>query len=238
MTEIIIGARVKNKQKQVGVIVSVDDTYINVDFGNRTAKLQLDAFEKGFLKYENADLQDAIDRKIQQIKEEKDKEAEQQRLADEETKNVLKTMEDQAPVGTKFNSVSMRLDPAPVTLSSVKKKKHREKVQEIFNECDKDVEFFYDSFHPSMKYITPRAAPARTYGFFGLVHKPKDYRPKYFRSRYCAGFLTKYNDVYVFRVLSRNDVYTSGMYGGFTVANSDITEIIRILCIDGEIYYF
>ena len=61
MTEIIIGAKVINKLKQVGTIVYVDNTYIGVDFGNRTAKVQLDAFDKGFLKYENTDLQSAID---------------------------------------------------------------------------------------------------------------------------------------------------------------------------------
>ena len=237
MADIIIGERVINKQKQVGTIVSVDNTYICVDLGNRTAKLQLDAFDKGFLKYENADLQSTIDKKFQQIKEEEDKVAEGKRLAEEQAKNTRTMMEAQAPVGTKFNSVSIRLDPAPLTLASVKKK-HREKVQEIFNECDKDMGFFVDFFHPSMKYITPRSASVRTYGFFDFVHEPKDVRPTYFRSRYCVGFLTKYDNTYVLRVISRNDVYTPGMYGGFTVTNSDTTEILRIMCIDGEIYYF
>ena len=237
MAEIIIGERVTNKLKQSGTIVSVDDQHICIDFGNRTAKLQLDAFDKGFLKYENPNLQSAIDKGIEKIKEEKDREAEKKRLEDEKEKNILKMMEAEAPTGTKFNSVSMRLEPAPVTLSSVKKK-HREKVQKVFNECDKDMHFFGDSFNPRMKYVTPRAAPVRTFGYFDFVHEPKDVRPVYFRSRYSVGFLTKYDGVYVLRVLSRNDLYTSGMYGGFTVSNSDTTEILRILSIDGETYSF
>lgn len=237
MAEIIIGERVINKLKQVGTIVSIDNTYIVVDFGNRTAKLQLDAFDKGFLKYENTDLQSAIDKGIQQIKDEKDKEAEKKRLVDEQVQNARRMIEAQAPVGTKFNSVTIRLEPAPLTLASVKKN-HRDKVQNIFGKCDIDVEFFYNSFNPSMKYITPRSAPVRTYGFFDFVHESKEVRPTYFRSRYSVGFLAKYDDIYVLRVFSRNDLYTLGMYGGFTVSISDITEIIRIVCIDGEIYYF
>ena len=237
MAEIIIGERVTNKLKQSGTIISVDDQHICIDFGNRTAKLQLDAFDKGFLKYENPDLQSAIDKGIEKIKEEKDREAEKKRLEDEKEKNIIKMMEAQAPAGTNFNSVSMRLEPAPVTLSSVKKK-HREKVQKVFDECDKDMNFFGDSFNPRMKYVTPRAAPVRTLGYFDFVYEPKDVRPVYFRSRYSAGFLAKYDGVYVLRVLSRNDLYTSGMYGGFTVSNSDTTEIIRILSIDGETYSF
>ena len=225
MAEIFIGERVINKLRQVGTIVSVDDTCIVVDFGNRTAKLQLNAFDEGFLKYENTDLQSAIDKGIQQIREEKDKEIEEKRLAEEQAKNMRKMMEDQAPVGTKFNSVSIRLDPAPASFSSVKSK-HRKLVQEIFNECDKDINFYYDSFHPNMRYIVPR-----NYVF-------KYDHPVYLTSKYCVGFLAKYEGVYVLRVISRNDIYLPSKFGGGTVTNSDTTEIIRILYIDGEIYCF
>ena len=225
MAEIIIGEKVINKFKQVGTIVSVDNTYIGVDFGNRIAKLQLDAFDKGFLKYKNADLQSVIDKGIQQIKEEKDQEAEKKRLVEEQAKNLCKMMEAQAPAGTKFNSVSIRLDPAPASFSSVKSK-HKKLVQEIFSECDKDINFYYDSFHPNMKYIIPR-----NYSF--------SYdNPEYLRSKYCVGFLAKYANVYVLRVISRNDIYLPSKFGGGTVTNSDITEIIRILYMNGEIYYF
>ena len=225
MAEIFIGERVINKLKQVGTIVSVDNTYIGVDFGNRTAKLQLDAFDKGFLKYENTDLQSAIDKGIQQIREEKDKEIEKKRLADEQAKNMRKMMEAQAPVGTKFNSVSIRLDPVPASFSSVKSK-HRKLVQEIFNECDKDINFYYDSFHPNMRYIVPHN--------YVLTYD----HPEYLRSKYCVGFLAKYEDVYVLRVISRNDIYLPSKFGGGAVTNRDTTEIIRILYIDGEIYCF
>ena len=225
MTEIIIGERVLNKLKQVGTIVSVDNTYIYVDFGNRTAKLQLDAFDKGFLKYANADLQGEIDKGIRKIKEEMDKEAEKKRLAEEQAEKMRKMMEARAPIGTKFNSVSIRLEPAPASFSSVKSR-HKKLVQEIFNECDKDINFYYESFYPNMRYIVP-------YGYYF-----SDDNPQYLRSRYCAGFLTKYSDVYVLRVISRNDIYVPSSIGGGTVTHSDTTEIIRVLYIDGETYYF
>lgn len=223
MAEIIIGERVINKAKETGTIISHDDKYICVDFGNRTAKFPLSAFDQGFLKYEKTDLQTLVNKGIQQIKDEKDQEDEKKRLAEEKTKNVLRMMEAQAPAGTKFNSVSVRLDAASVTLSSFKKK-HKAKVQEVFNECDNDMEFFCDSFQPSMRYIVPR-----NYSYT---------RREYLRSRYCVGYVTKYSDTYVFRVISRNDIYTPGMYGGFTVTHSDTTEVIRVLCIDGEVYCF
>lgn len=225
MAEIIIGARVTNKMKQKGTIVSVDDQYICVDFANRIAKLQLDALDKGFLKYENADLQDAIDNGIRRAKEEKDKETEKKRLAAEKAKEACRKMEAQSPAGIKFNSVDIRLEPTPASFSSVKSK-HRKLAQEIFHECDKDINFYYDSFHPDMKYIVPR-----TYSF--------SYdNPEYLRSKYCVGFLAKYADVYVLRVISRNDIYLPSKFGSGTVTNSDTTEIIRILYIDGEMYCF
>lgn len=225
MAEIVVGERVVNKMKQVGTIVSVDDQCICVDFGNRTAKLQLDAFDNGFLKYENTDLQSAIDKGIQQIKEEKDKEAEKKRLAEEKARNMCRMMEAQAPIGTKFHSVSIRFEAAPASFNSVKSK-HKKLVQSIFNECDKDTAFYHESFHPTMKYVTPQV-----YSFTNTA-------PRYLKSKYRVGFLAKYSDIYVLRVLSRTDTYIVSGFGGITVTESDTTEIIRILYIDGETYYF
>ncbi len=223
MVDVIVGERVINKVGEIGTIVSFDDKYICVAYNSRTAKLQLDAFEKGFLKYENASLQDKINEGINEIKNKEEQETEERRIAKNKAQEECRRLEAQAPVGTKFNSVSVRLEPAPVSLSSVKKK-HKNLVQEIFNQCDKDIQVYYDMFHPSMKYI---------------IHTSYSFnRMDSFRSRYCTGFLTKYENTYVIRVFSRNDVYKPGIMGGFTVTSSDTTEILRIMRIDDEVYYF
>lgn len=224
MSDIVIGAKVINKAGETGTIVSIADTFFTVDYATRVAKLQLDAFEKRFVRYENTDLQSKVDDGIRQIKEAKEQEAEAKIVADNKAKEECAKMEALAPVGVKFNSVSIRLEPAPASFNSVKNK-HRNLVREIFDECDKDISAYYDIFHPTMQYIAPRYSYSST--FTGNL-----------RSRYCTGFLTKYDNAYVFRVISRNDVYKPGMMGGFTVTNSDITEILRIVCVDGEVYSF
>lgn len=221
MSKIIVGEKVVNKIGEHGVIISCDDSFIHVEFKNRIAKLQITAFEQGFLKYENENFQQDINEEIQRKKQEQEQAAEKIRLASENAKNLREAMEAQAPVGVRFNSVSVRLEPSPATISSVKGK-HKNLVKEIFEECDNDISEYYSLFNPKMKYLVPA-----------------DYRSRpSLRSRYCVGFLSKYKDVYVLRVLSRNDVYTPGVVGGCIVTNSDTTEIIRILSIDGEFYCF
>ena len=236
MTDVIVGENVINKMGEFGVIASVDDQYIYVSYKSRKGKLPLDAFEKKLLKYTDAKLQGEIDKVANQTLEE-------ERLAADKAKKARETMEAQAPVGVKFNSVSIRFEPAPISLSSVKRK-HKNTIQEIFNQCDKDIDTYYESFHPIMKYVTPRTsvplyARPQHYGLHFSDHQyTRPTRADYYRSRYCVGFVTKYENSYVLRVLSRNDVYTIGMMGGYTVTNSDVTEILRIVCIDGETYYF
>ena len=138
MTEIHVGERVKNKMGAIGVIVSFDDRFICVDFGGRAARLQTDAFERGFLKYERADLQAAIDEALQARRNEEERKAEEERLADERERDACKKMEAEAPLGTKFNCVRLRLEPAPAYFSSIKSR-HRALVQGVFEECDKDI---------------------------------------------------------------------------------------------------
>ena len=237
MEEIIVGEKVLNKLKEAGTIVSFDGKTIVVQYENRVAKLQSDAFDKGFITYAKAELQSEINKRLQRAKEEKEDEARAKNLAEETAKEMRRMMEAQAPVGVKFNSVSLRLEPASASFASVKKK-HKDTVQKIFDECDKDVGVFYDSFKPNMRYITPPPRSDYNHGFFNLTRESIDFRPSYYRSRYCIGFLMKHGDAYVIRVFSRNDVYTPGRYGGFTVTNSDTTEIIRAICIDGELYCF
>ena len=236
MAEIVIGEKVINNQKETGTIISFDGKVIAIQYSNRVGKLLGDAFEKGFIKYENTELQSKIDDRANAIKNKAEQEAEEKRIAKQNAADACRKMESMAPIGVKFNSVSIRLDPVLAGLSSVKTR-HRKLAEEIFDKCDKDIGVLYDAFDPKMKYIAPPPAPTRYYYIYGREYE-KEVGPQYFRSRYCTGFLLKYGEVYVLRVISRNDVYTPGKYGGFTVTNSDTTEILRILCIGGEVYYF
>lgn len=236
MMEIIIGERVINKLKQAGTIISFDGKKITVQYKDRVCQLQSDAFEKGFIKYENAELQSKIDDRANAIKNKAEQEAEEKRIAKQNAADACRKMESMAPAGVRFNSVSIRLDSAPAGFSSVKAK-YRKLAEEIFDKCDKDIGVLYDAFDPKMKYIAPPPATPRYYYIYGREYEREE-RLQYFRSRYAVGFLVKYGEAHVLRVISRNDVYTPGKYGGFTVTNSDTTEILRILCIDGEAYYF
>jgi hypothetical protein len=60
-------------------------------------------------------LQNDLDKAAMQKLEEK-------RLAADKDKKLRETIESQAPIGVKFNSVNIRFEPAPVSLSSVKSK--------------------------------------------------------------------------------------------------------------------
>ena len=60
--------RLLNKAKETGKIISFDDKYIIVEYKNRTVKAQLNAFDKGILKYENADLQNKANEIIEEAK--------------------------------------------------------------------------------------------------------------------------------------------------------------------------
>ena len=88
MTEIIVGEKVLNKLKEVGTIISFDGKIIAVQYQNRVAKLQPDAFDKGFITYEKAELQNEIDERLKQAKEEKECEARAKSLADEKAKEM------------------------------------------------------------------------------------------------------------------------------------------------------
>lgn len=222
MVDIIIGERVISKAGEVGVIDSFDNKLIHVAFKTRVAKLQPDAFEKGFLKYENVDLQNKTNESIKQTKLEEERQAEEMRQAEakrvsEEKAKIKKLMEPiKLNTDINFENISIRLDPAPINLNSVRKN-DKDLLQAVFNECDKDTKKLYESFNAKMEY------------------------PKYTshsRSKYCVGFLNKYLNTYVLRVFSRNDVYKKRKTTGVTVVTSDTTEILRVLLINGRIYYF
>ena len=218
MAEIIVGERVINKQKETGVIVSFDEKYINIQYSNRIGKLLVNAFEEGYIKYENAELQGKVEKAIAQTKLEEAREKEE-RIAEEKAKAALKTVIPQVPSRNseiKFERVITLIDPAPVYLNSVDKN-DRELVQEIFEACDKDTQKLHETFEPKMKY------PKLT---------------SHSRSKYCVGYLTKYSGCYVLRVLSRNDVYKKRVRTGITVMESITTEVLRVIQINGKLYHF
>ena len=70
MAEIMVGEQVINNVGEMGKIISVNKDYIQVQFGDRVARFLHDAFEKGFLVYKNAELQNKIDALLEQNKQE------------------------------------------------------------------------------------------------------------------------------------------------------------------------
>ena len=218
MAKVIIGERVINKNEESGVIVYFDDKYINIQYNDRLGKLLINAFEEGYIKYENAELQNKVDEAIAQAKAEEERK-EKERIAEEKAKAASKMLTKQAPSPNndiKFERVITLLDPAPVYLNSVDKN-DRELVQEIFETCDKDTQTLYEAFEPKMKY------PKLT---------------SHSRSKYCVGYLSKYSGAYVLRVISRNDVYKKRVKTGITVMESNTAEVLRVVQINGELYHF
>lgn len=237
MAVIIVGEKVINKANECGEIISFDEKYFYVAFNNRNAQFLHNAFEQGYLKYVNPNFQEKINSDIQKVQEEKNKEMlekEEQRRISEKEKEIKLKMEKELPIGVSFDSnvrISKRFDPVKVALSSVLRK-HKDLVQQIFKECDDDVNQYVEDFHPNMSYPVPKG-----YYSHSLMHIERKAIPC-FRSRYCVGFLSKYFDTYVFRVFSRNDIYKLGYVGGSVIHASDTTEIFRIIYVDGKTYYF
>lgn len=214
MAEIIVGEKVINKSNERGTILSLSSQYFTVDFGVRVASFQLDAFEKGFLAYENTALQSNVD--AEKVEKEQAKEA--VRLTEEKAREAriqIQAELSKAHFNVAVLSATIRLDPAPITLTSVRKK-DQELIQKIFAECDKETEALYGSVKPELEYL-------------------KSYQA---RSKYCVGFLSKHADTYVFRVFSRNDNYSKQTTGAVTVSLSDTTEVLRVLRVNDKTYYF
>ncbi len=215
MMDVIIGEKVINKSKQIGTIVSFDGNRIGVDFNTKIVSFLSDAFEKGFLKYEKNDLQADVD-KTKLENEERMKE-----LNAAKEKAILDRAEIQAQTSKKqflvsIISASIRLSPAPLTLKSIRKK-DVDLIQRIFAECDKDIKELYSTIEPEMKYLKKKS---------------------YAKSRYSVGFISKYLNTYVFRVFSRSDTYSKDSTKTVMVHSSDTTEVMRVLCVNGKVYYF
>ena len=224
MAEIIVGEQVINKVGEMGKIISVNKDYIQVQFGDRAAKFLCDAFEKGFLVYKNAGLQNKIEELIEQNKQEKlrsdaDNSKEENptiEMSEEEWQQLFTPNNTIDGHEIRFEDVTIRLEAADVHLNSVAKK-HKELVAKVFKECDEETKVLFDCFRPKMLYLRYTSQS---------------------RSRYYTGFVCKYLDVYVLRVFSRNDVYKRRKRSGVTVMQSDTTEILRVLFVDNTFYHF
>lgn len=219
MANIIIGEKVVNKLGLLGTIRSFDENYIYVDYNIRVARINLNAFEQGLLKYIKPDLQKEIDESINQEKLQAQQIADRQRMAKERADYDRNTIQSQISM-THFRvviaSANIRLDSAPLSLNNVRQN-DKSLIESIFNECDKDTKELYSTITPRLEYQKG-------------VSKA--------RSKHCVGFLTKYLDTYVFRVFSRNDIYSKLSDGIANVRNSDVTEVLRILSINNKLYCF
>ena len=213
MSGVFIGEQVINENGETGTITAFDGRLITVDYQGRIAMYQSDAIVRGFIKYENPDVQNKAIEEIE-AEIEADIKAEEARIAAERAKQ-----EQKAPIareGIKVESYVLLIDPAPVYLNSVPKD-DRQLVQEIFDECEKDTAALYASFQPQMVYpkFTSRS-----------------------RSKYGVGFLSRYLDAYVFRVFSRNDVYKRRVKTGITVMERNTAEVLRVVAVNGHVYSF
>ena len=155
MKNIVVGEKVVNKTNEVGTIVGFDDKYIYVDYKKRSAKLICNAFELGFIKYENADLQAEFENEITKEKKEKEKIAQEKRIIAEKDKNDLRKI--QADLSRKHfrvavASANIRLEAAPISFNLVRKK-DQDLIKAIFEACDQETEKLYDTVDPEMIFI-------------------------------------------------------------------------------------
>ena len=215
MTDIRIGEKVISIKYGTGSIVSFEGGIITVNFQDCSIKFLQDAFEKGFLKYENPAAQEVLN----EARRQKEEKAAQILAAQE--KSAAERRKIQAELSKAHRKITVlsatfRLDPAPITLTGVRKK-DQTFIQQIFSECDQQTQVLMDSWNPQMEYLD---------------------RTSCSRSKYCVGFLSKHCDTYVFRLFSRNDQYSKDAQKNITVTNSNTSEVLRVMQVNGKVYYF
>lgn len=215
MADIRIDEKVINKKYGTGSIVSFERGIITVKFQDCSIDFLQDAFEKGFLKYENPAVQEVLNEARQQ-KEEKAAQilAAQEKSAAERRK--IQAELSKAHRRITVLSATFRLDPAPITLTGVRKK-DQALIQQIFSECDQQTQVLMDSWNPQMEYLDRTSCSI---------------------SKYCVSFLSKHCDTYVFRLFSRNDQYRKDAQKNITVTNSNTSEVLRVLQANGKVYFF
>jgi len=215
MTDIRIGEKVINIKYGTGRIVSFEGGIITVHFQDRSINFMQDALEKGFLKYENPAAQEVLNEARRQKEEKAAKILAAQEKSAAERRKIQEELS-KAHRQITVLSATFRLDPAPITFTGVRKK-DQACIQQIFSECDQQTQVLMDSWNPQMEYLD---------------------RAYCMRSKYCVGFLSKHCDTYVFRLFSRNDQYSKDVQKNITVTNSNTSEVLRVLQVNGKVYYF
>ena len=137
-----IGEKVINKRDEVGTITSFDDEYILVDFGYKVSKFKSNAFELGFLKYEN----EALQIKVNEFLESGSNEVEENKI----THTVVPELE-KIECDDRLTLSCLRLDAAPISFNLVRKI-DKELLQKIFDECDNDTRRLHESLDFKMEY--------------------------------------------------------------------------------------
>ena len=205
----LIGAKVKHVKFGDGVIVEVDDRCVHVDFNSVVKKFLIETINN-FLAFEDEKICNVAKEVASNIKEK-----EQAQKVEAEKKRIK--MADDVNVVDSEKSVSVRLGGLTQISFYNVAPPDRRWIKAVFDECDKTDRELYEDFNPKMEYpeMTSRS-----------------------KSRYCVGFLCKYLNTYVLRVFSRVDVYKKRLKSGITILQSDTTEVMRIISIDGTTYYF
>ncbi|MBQ5841191.1 MAG: PcfJ domain-containing protein [Clostridia bacterium] len=240
MPEIYIGEQVMNKQGEIGELVAADERYVSVDFSGRVTKFQRTAFEQGFLRYLNPERQNEVVESIARAQEEAARQEEQKRAQKEAAHQAAQPRARRSTArptseyyyellgrplhGTHptiqpdpdvyYVAISTRLDPAPLTFNKVRKG-DKDLLQAVFTACEAETQALFERFAPKMRYTKYTS---------------------YSRDKYMVGFVTKYLDTYMLRVFSRNDIYQKRVRDGVTVIESDTTEILRLVQINGRVY--
>lgn len=206
----LIGIKVTHKKFGKGVIIGIsNDKFADIDFNGQVKKFMIETLE-AFVSFEDELDNVLVNNVSQEVKTKNENEK-----AVLESKRIK--MAEGVNVVDSEKNVTVRLgghkqisfyDVVEIDWPVIKA---------VFNECDKTAVELYDEFNPKMEYpeMTSRS-----------------------KSRYCVGFLCKYLNTYVLRVFSRNDVYKKRVKSGITVLQSDTTEIMRIISVEGTTYYF
>ena len=206
----LIGSKVSHKKFGLGTIVEiVDNSYFNIDFNGMLKKFMIETFDN-FLNFEEESVNNYFQEVLCQLKSENEL-----KKAELEAKRIKKA--DGVNVINSERTISVRLGGhSQISFDNVVEVDRR-LIKAVFNECDETTLGLYDDFNPRMEYpeMTSRS-----------------------KSRYCVGFLCKYLNTYVLRVFSRMDVYKKRKKSGITILQSDTTEVMRIISIDGTTYYF
>ena len=206
----LIGSKVNHAKSGVGVIVSADDRYVDVDFNGVVKTFALSTIHK-FVEFEE---QKSCD-EAKEIAINAEVKEQAHRMSEEQKR--IKMPEGVSVIDSK-NTVSVRLGGhAKIVFGNSISELDQRRIRLLFDECDNTAMQLYDDFNPKMEY--PKITSLS-------------------KSRYCVGFVCQYLNTYVIRVFSRVDAYKKRIRTGTTILQSDTTEVMRIISVDGKVHCF